>query len=101
MKIAVGDGGIPADADAVADADFQLAHEDGVGEAALMADADLCGFGDGELHAVHDAIVSDHKSAEKSFECGSAFDDRIAADGNARGQFSVFPAAFHIGSALV
>jgi len=57
-----------------ADADFQLAHQNCICEIALVAESNLAGFADGELHAVHRAVFADHKRAEKSLECRGAFD---------------------------
>ena len=61
MKVAVGEGAIPADHDAVADADFGFAHEDDAGEIAVVADGDSAGFADGELAVVEGAVAAnDH-----------------------------------------
>src|SRR5438045_968269 len=89
MKVAVGEGAIPADHDAVADADFGFAHEDDAGEIAVVADGDSAGFADGELAVVEGAVAaneeSDFQLAVEAAEGGGACEDAALADFDIRG----------------
>src|SRR5262245_38287488 len=97
MKVAVGDGRIPANDDIVADANLQLAEQDGIGEVTVIANDEPPLRFDRKMRAIHGAVSADNERlgilCAKAFESVLARDHRPGADSNVRGQYTIRPRA--------
>src|SRR5215472_14818624 len=95
MKIAVGDGDVPAEDDVASDSHLEFAHEHGVCEVAVIANGHAGGVVKGELGSIHGAVPADDQGvvdfAVKALKSGFAFDDRVFADPHIPGQFTLQP----------
>src|SRR5579885_11254 len=97
MKIAVGQGCVPTYHHVAADADFLLAKQQGIGEAAVIADDHARLFAQGEMHAVHRAMPANDQrrfqSAAEAMEKVIAAQHGVRAEADIGRQLAVQPAA--------
>src|SRR5213594_1676776 len=86
MKIRVGNCRIPANDDVIADAHFQFAKQNRVGEIAVVPDLHPALFSEREMDAVHRAVGADDQRvrfvAAKAFKREIAGDERVRAEAN-------------------
>ncbi len=97
MKVRVGDRGVPADHHVVADAQLQLAEEDGVREVAIIADLQPPLLAESEVGSVQRAVRANHQGrvapAAEALERDIPGDHAAVADADIRRQRAVQPAA--------
>ena len=72
MEIGIGDGGVPADEDVIADTQFEFAKQHGIGEVTVIANLHPALAANGKVDAVHGAVGTDQEGlglfAQEAFE---------------------------------
>src|SRR5262249_26250875 len=97
VEVRVGDGGVPADDNVAADAQYQLAQQDGVGEIAIIADLNSPLLAEGEVDAVQGAVSADDERrvapAPETLEGMAPGQDAVRPNMHVGRQLTVRPAA--------